>query len=457
MLNSLRDKQGFLRLLLEMANMRVSLLGLVLGLCSNAHAQTEQPDSMSAAFARMMARPDNADAALEYARVAASRGETRAAIAALERVLRANPKLDNIRLELASLYLAAGSPDVAAVYAREALASPQIPPAVAVRAKQLLTSAEKASARSLFQTSIFVGPRWDSNATAATAAATVSAFAPSLGAVVSISPPVRAEPDWSIAFSGTLYHRYDLGLQREGAWETNLSTFGQYFATINPNYDLTILQFDTGPRIGVGEIGETLISVRPFFSTNYIAYGSYTYTTLYGGGLSAQARPLQALTVELTGIGRFGNYQNSPFRPLSRQYTGPEWSISANNTYAVNSNISVSVGLFYYGADAQQTYYNRSGPGGSVSVFAETAIAGYPIGVAARTGLRRLLYGGPDPFLNPTQTRDDVIFEAGLSLIVPVYHRLKAVAQYAFYRDNSTYQLYTYTDHSVSVGLRLDF
>ena len=70
----------------------------------------------------------------------------RAAIAALERILRADPSLDNIRLELAWLYLAAGSPDVAAVYAREALSSPNIPPDVAVRARELLAGAEKRTA-----------------------------------------------------------------------------------------------------------------------------------------------------------------------------------------------------------------------------------------------------------------------------------------------------------------------
>jgi predicted Zn-dependent protease len=138
----------------------------------------------------MMAEPGNPDAAIDYARIAASRGETRAAIAALERVLRANPALDNIRLELASLYLAAGSPDVAAVYAQEALKSPNIPPDVAVRARELLATAEKRSARSLLTGSIFLGPRWDSNATQATAAATVSAFNPSLGAAVLIPTPV---------------------------------------------------------------------------------------------------------------------------------------------------------------------------------------------------------------------------------------------------------------------------
>lgn len=74
------------------------------------HTQPNPADPLDAAFARMMAEPGNPDAAIDYARIAASRGETRAAIAALERVLRANPALDNIRLELASLYLRPARP-----------------------------------------------------------------------------------------------------------------------------------------------------------------------------------------------------------------------------------------------------------------------------------------------------------------------------------------------------------
>ena len=412
---------------------------------------------MDAAFVRMMAEPGNADAALDYARIAASRGDARAAIAALERVLRANPSLDNIRLELASLYLAAGSPDVAAVYAREALSSPNIPPDVAVRARELLASAEKRAARSLLTGSLFLGPRWDSDATQATAAATVSAFSPALGAAVMIPNPVRAQSSWSGVFNGVLSHRYDLGLQREGTWETNLSGFGQYFTSINSNYNLSIAQFDTGPRVGVGEIQETPITIRPFYYTNYLAYSTSTYATLYGGGVSAQAIPLPKLNLQLTGSGGFGNYLNSTFRPTARDYTGPEWSITATANYAVTPEILAGAQVFYYGANAQQDFFARSGPGGSVSAGMQTAIVGYPVELAGRLGLRRLAYGAPDPFVNPFQTRIDTIFDAGLSLTVPIHNGVKGVLQYAFYRDSSTYPFYTYNDNAVSFGLRFDF
>ena len=180
--------------------------------------------------------------------------------------------------------------------------------AAVVRAKELLASAEKRSARSLLTGSLFLGPRWDSNATQATAAATVSAFSPSLGAAVMIPTPVKAQSSWSGVFNGVLSYRYDLGLQREGAWETNLAAFGQYFTSVNSNYNLSVVQFDTGPRVGLGEIKETPIAIRPFYYTNYLAYSTSTYATLYGGGVTAQAVPSPKLNLQLTGSGGFGNY-----------------------------------------------------------------------------------------------------------------------------------------------------
>jgi tetratricopeptide (TPR) repeat protein len=129
---------------------------------------------MQQSFVEMMARPGDPDAAVRYARLAASRGDSRAAINALERVLRINPSLDNIRLEIASIYLASGSADLAALYANQALTSPSMPPEVEARARQIAAQAERGSARSLFDVNLFAGLRYDTNANGVTPAGTVS-------------------------------------------------------------------------------------------------------------------------------------------------------------------------------------------------------------------------------------------------------------------------------------------
>jgi tetratricopeptide (TPR) repeat protein len=234
----------------------------------------------------MIAHPNDPDAAVRYARAAAAAGQVRPAIAALERVLRVNPRLDNIRLELASLYLAAGSPDLAALYAEQALASPSIPPDVAERARELLAQAETGASRSVFTGSVFVGGRYDTDANQATSLATISVFSPQLG-VVPVQTPVRAQGSPSFVANAQFSHRYDLGLQREGSWDTNLASFNQTFSNVSADYNLISSTLDTGPRIGIGEIGDGSVALRPFFSGSYLTYASHSYAWLYGGGLSA--------------------------------------------------------------------------------------------------------------------------------------------------------------------------
>jgi hypothetical protein len=426
-------------------------------LAAISHAEmVSPPDPVPAAFAAMMANPSDADAALRYARLLASKGQVRPAIAALERVLRLNPRLDNIRLELASLYLAAGSPDAAAVYAQQAVASPAIPPEVAVRARRLLGDAETAASPSLLTGSLFVGGRFDSDANQATSLGTISVFSPIFG-IVAVPAPVKAQSDGSIVGNLQLTHRYDLGLPREGSWETNFSSFGQKFVTIPGVYDLVSVQADSGPRIGVGEIGDAAVALRPFVSGSFIGYGTDPFALLYGGGLSTYYTLPSHWSLEVTGSGRFANYQNSTFRPLVSGYSGPEWTMLASPTYAIDSRTAISGSLYYYSSDARQRFYARSGPGGTAAISTDFTVAGHTIGTAARIGLRSVSYDAPDPLIDPTKSRRDLVFEAGLSLIYPVIDNVAAVAQYGFTRLSSNYAVYRFDNHSVTVGLRYGF
>jgi tetratricopeptide (TPR) repeat protein len=429
------------------------LCGAALLFSAPSWGQPSSADPVAAAFAEAMANPGDPDAALRYARLLAANGQVRPAIAALERILRLNPRLDNIRLELASLYLAAGSPDIATLYAEQALASPAIPADVAARARQLLASAEKASSPSLVTGSVFFGARYDTNATQATSLSTI--LLP--GAFVPVTPAVTAQGAGSVVGSAQLTHRYDLGLQREGTWESNFSLFDQTFAKISSNFNLLATYADTGPRIGVGDIGPVGWAMRPFLSGTFLAYGADPYALQYGGGLSSYFTLPPRWTLELTGTGRFSNYQNSNFRPLLSGYSGPEWTVLASPTYAFDARTAVTGSVFYYSADARQPYFTRSGPGGTAALATDFSIGNYTVGTAVRAGVRHVSYAAPDPFIDPTQSRRDLIFEAGGSLIFPLTESVAAIAQYGFTQLNSNYAIYSFNDHAVTVGLRLTF
>jgi tetratricopeptide (TPR) repeat protein len=404
----------------------------------------------------MMTRPGDPDAAVRYARLAASRGDSRAAINALERVLRINPSLDNIRLEIASIYLASGSADLAAIYANQALAAPSIPPDVATRARQIAAQAERGSARSLFDASVFAGARYDTNANGVTPAGTVPIYIPQVGGFLPAQLPASGKSDWSSVLGTRFYHRYDLELQREGAWETNGSLFDQRFARIPRGYDLTIASIDTGPRIGVAEFGETgVLALRPFASAAWIGYADSTYGWLYGGGLTAEVRLPPRWTFELTGLGRFGNYENSDFRPRARDYTGAEWTVSAAAAYAATASTRLTAAVTYTEGSARADYYGRSGVGGLLGATTSFQIGSYEFAATARAGVRTVNYEAPDPFLNPFSKRRDTRWEAGGALIFPVAPSLAVTLEYDWYDQRSNYEIYRFDNHAVTLGLRI--
>ncbi len=418
-------------------------------------AQPAAQDPLAAAFARMMAQPGNANSALAYARLAAERGQTRAAITALERALRYNPRQDSLRLELASLHMAAGSPDIAALYAQEALASSDIPPDVAARARTLLAGAERGSARSVLEASLFAGARYDSNATQATTLSTVSVFSPQLG-IVSVTPGNRGRSDASFVLTGQLAHRLDLGLQREGAWETNVLGFRQDFAQAQHDYDLTLLTFDTGPRIGVATFGDAMLAIRPFVAASFLGYGSYAFSTPYGGGLSAELRLPPRWTLEASAQGRYGRYYNSNFRPTVSLYSGTEYTVSLAASYTPAPSVRLSATAFYYDASARADFYNRHGPGITLAALANFSVFGIQAGGLVRAGVRQVSYGGPDPFIDPTRTRDDTIYDAGASLVIPIAAGFSGVLQYDYVRQRSPYGIYSFNNHAVTAGLRFN-
>lgn len=436
---------------------RPALAAMLLVLAATPLAAQDQV-TLDQAFAAMMARPGDTDLAMRYARIAAARGETRSAIVALERVLRINPALDNVRLELASLRLAEGSPDLAGAFAAEALRSPDMPEEVAPRAAALQAQADRSSARSLLEISLFAGARYDTNANEATSLGTVPVFVPVLQDFFQINAPVRGRSDWSAVLGARVYHRYDLGLQREGAWETNFSAFEQRFARIPRAYDLSLLTFDTGPRIGITDFddGAALLGVRPFVSLGWLGYGGRSYSTLYGGGASLELRVPPRWTIELTWASRFGNYQNSDFRPTARDFTGAEHSLSASVAYLIDQNTRITAGVYGVRGGARQPFYDRSGWGAFLA--ANTTInltQGYAIGASARAGYRRTAFDDPDPSINPDVSRRDNRYEVGVLAIFPITRELAVTAEYEWYSQRSNYGFYRYDNHAVTIGLRL--
>ncbi|WP_431267334.1 hypothetical protein [Dankookia sp. P2] len=173
--------------------------------------------------------------------------------------------------------------------------------------------------------------------------------------------------------------------------------------------------------------------------------------------MSALFKLQPQLEVELLAVGRYGDYQNSGFRPLVADYSGAEWTASLAARYVPWPGLLVEGSVYYYGADARADYYARSGPGALLAVSKDLRVGDYRFGATLRGGLRHLSYNAPDPFIDPTRTRSDTFFNAGAVVTLPLSRDVSAIVQYNYLRNRSDYAVYSFTDHSVTAGLRLAF
>lgn len=424
-----------------------------------ASAPAEPTTDLSAAFAAMMQNPADPEAAFRYARLAAAAGQPQAAIAALERVLRINPRLDNIRLELASLYLATGAPEAAGVLLRQALVSPDIPPEVADRARGMLARADQGTSRTRLFGSVFAGARYDTNANEQPLGGRV-VFSPDRTQVfpIQLDPSFSGRSSWSSVLSGNLTHQWDLGLQREGTLETSLSLYDQRYARVPRDYDISIASLETGPRLGIADLGETgSLTIRPFVSAVAITYADSLYATLLGGGATLQARFGDRWTVGLTGLVQGGNYLNSGFRPRARDNTGVVSTGIASLSYNFDPTTALTLRAGLSRAETRQAYLDNDGWFIGASFGTTFRLGDYAFGAGLRAGYRRRNYDSPDPTIDPNRARRDRRYEAGVTLILPITPTLAATAEFDWYDQRSNIINYRYDNKATILGLRYSF
>ena len=115
-------------------------------------------------FNAMLQRPDDLDAAFEYAALSAQVGDLEAAISTLERMLIFAPGLPRLQLELGVLYYRMAAFETARGYFEAAIAAPDVPPEVRARVEQYLAGIDDAADPNRFAGQVRAGIRYQTNA-----------------------------------------------------------------------------------------------------------------------------------------------------------------------------------------------------------------------------------------------------------------------------------------------------
>ncbi|MDP2329477.1 MAG: tetratricopeptide repeat protein [Reyranella sp.] len=405
-----------------------------------------------AAFEETLRKPADPPTLIRYAELAVQIGNLEGAISALERLLLIDGDQPKIKLELGVLYYRLGSYEAARGYLESARASSRASPETKERAGQFLTEIGSRSGRSQFSGDLLFGIGYSTNANTGPAGAIQS-----FGATVVPTPTVSGRPDFNVTAAGTIRHRYDLGRQDHGAFETDLGFYGsRQFQVSEANvylFDLT-----TGPRTSPFEGGWLDdMTVKPFFTGRYVSVNDQPSYWAWGAGMEATTPLGPQINSALTVFGRrraFLNNNDAPFNDLS----------SGNEAVAVLDfrveltrymTLSLNGAFTRYIADADFESYTEFGVGGAMQVrFADPlGINGRIWSATASASTTQAAYDAVDPTVNPFIARSQFDVNLGFVLLVPLDDRLTLVGQVNYTQRTASLSNYAYEAVTTLVGI----
>lgn len=408
------------------------------------------------AFEAMMADPTDSERSFQFARVAASQGDLRGAIAALERILKINPGLSNIRLQLGELYMRAGATELGAIYLRQALLAPDVPGPLRQRAQSLLAQAERSVRKHLFTGSVYLGGRYDSNANAGPSSRDVRV----LGQQGLLNEQALGQSDWSAEVGGTVNYTYAFDSQAGNDLEANFTTFNRRYKDTHL-LNLNSFGLDVGPRFYLGGILDPSWSVRPFVSATFLLLNGHDYLGGYGAGVNLRKIFATASYFDLTFESSDQHFFDQGAYPTNSNRTGIYNQLRGSVSWQVLPATRLFSGISLAQRNSQAGFeaFKEVGIGvGATQTYpAPFHLTDYSWSTSIYTGVRRTMYRQADPAVDPSTKRQDNRFDVVVSHNVTITPTLTLTAVFQYTKNNSTMPNYAYHDLSGTLGITWSF
>jgi len=418
-------------------------------------AQSEEPTKLEqeyqTKFDAMMEDLANPERSFEFVQVAVKTGDLRGAIAALERILKIQPDLSNIKLELGLLYLRVASPDLAANYIRQTLNDPEVPVWIRTRAKVLLAQAEGSASRHFFSGTLYVAGRYDDNANAAPQNQNVRVR----GQDGLLDQEDTGQSDSSAEVVGSFQYAYALDSQVGNQIEADVLLYNRRYLDIS-RLNVNTIDLDLGPRFYFGKIYNPDFSLRPYVSGSYLLLDDDTYQRSFGGGLNARKLFGLNLLTEATVEGLQQDFSNTTRQPTATERTGAYYTASGRLTYQLFPATVVTARAGGAKRDADEDYESFDEWNGGLSVNQSFKA---PFGLTATswssslsTTLRRSIYDEADPSIDPNQKRKDTRIDVNLSFNVPLGANVTMVLNGLYTNNDSSLPNFDYDNWGGGLG-----
>lgn len=429
---------------------------LIAAALSSVHTAPAQEPSRTL-LESVLANPADLERGYRYALALIDEGRYQAAASELERLLIIEPDQPRLRLELGVLYFRLGQYELSQSYLRRALETPGITPAVRDRLQYYHDEAQRRSKRSQFSGSLSFGARYQTNANGGPTGDVVR----TAGGTVRLPPNLTERSDINAYIAGDVTHSYDLDLQRSAAIVSTLTGYATR-QTQEDFYNFTGVSLRSGPRFAPAPADMPELRIYPYLLGDLVFLNDEFYNASVGPGLEVSHTPTNRLALSLVAEGRFANYDAVPKVPGADVLTGDEVLAFARAAYRIDANVTAMVHGGARNVDTERAFLDfyefEAGAALALLYPAPIVVGGFSAwNASAGFGHFWRTYGGPDPAVDPGETRREKEWRLRATNEIPIVSRWSLIQQIEYRTIDANIQNYDRDNFIVVVGATLRF
>lgn len=412
-------------------------------------------DAYKSAFSKLMGDPSNPENSFQFARQAIKSGDLQGGITSFERILKINPGLDNIKLELGILYLRVGANELANQYLSEALRSPEIPLPIKNRAKSIQKQAQQAASPHQFSLRLGLGGQYDDNATSAPSSQEVLVA----GQPALLDESGTGKNDYAAVFSTSAQYVYSFNSQLGNQLESGFSYSNRAYDE-STEIDSEYIALQIGPRFYFGELLNPSWSFKPYVKASLLNLDGDKYQEVmdYGIDLSKIFSITQMASFKLSYSDN--DFFDSESRSTASERTGEEINASLSWSKMFRPDIQGFIELGGSERDAEVVYQQRSVKRISTGISKSYSA---PFNIKQRWSTALSLsysdidYKAPDPTVDPNNKRTEERSQVSWNNTF-VFNRQLFTTLGIFYIDNDSFlPNYKYDNTGVNLTLWATF
>lgn len=405
-------------------------------------------DRLKALEAQMAANPQQLDYYFAYAQTATALGEFGRAAKAYEHMLRIDPTLDRVKLDLGMVYMKQQQYENAEALLKDVLKK-ELPEKVRANVEAVLEQVRQANQEHFLSGTLSWGVLYDSNGNSASDTDRVSVYDNSL----LLNPEDQQTHDRQMYVSAGLNHRYqmkEMVLENtQFGWSSSLNAYQSEQEHLDA-LDIQVLGLRTGPSLTFNDLGLMLGITLDY---THIVLDQHSYIRLPSIEFGGQYILTQDIRLNASFTQEYRDFINSPTANTYEDRSGPahqgkvglSWSATKQDIFDITATVRHE--------DTKQTYYDNDQQRIDVGY---TRMWEDGIFTRAQAGYKNAIYDSADPLIS-VRTRHDSEYSTGLTLGKQIDENLTWTIGYQYRNSDSNLQNYDYDNHRYTTSLSVRF